>query len=277
MGSFADLNELANRMSGGNDGNPEYYLVSKEWRMNGVSGLLAVQGRWVSSWLLEGQPSHGAVPGAAAACDNTTPGGFMQTAPGGGRQKFLTNFLQYCAQNATFLLYDRLLHAGGFDSTVTTANTVGGTLTRHTTGEYNQIWIEIYQTLGATSTTISASYTNQAGVSGRTTAAAIFGGSGSNIRDFGRSFPLPLQEGDYGVRSVESVTIAASTGTAGSYGVAIVRPLMMSGVNASRATARTFLDGPVPDVSTSCLAMMVMAGIATSPTYLGGWVTMVER
>jgi hypothetical protein len=37
---------------------------------------------------------------------------------------------------------------------------------------------------------------------------------------------LPLQEGDSGVRSVESVTVLATTGTAGNFGVTLFKPLL---------------------------------------------------
>ena len=38
---------------------------------------------------------------------------------------------------------------------------------------------------------------------------------------------LPLQAGDTGVKSVESVTLAATTGTAGNLGVLLFKPLTM--------------------------------------------------
>ncbi|MGA1350948.1 MAG: hypothetical protein ACO31B_07405 [Burkholderiaceae bacterium] len=83
--------------------------------------------------------------------------------------------------------------------------------------------ITIYTAVGSTATTITATYTNQAGTGSRVTPTVVFGGTG--FREVDRLFLLPLQEGDTGVRSVESVTIAASTGTAGNFGVTLFRPL----------------------------------------------------
>jgi hypothetical protein len=70
---------------------------------------------------------------------------------------------------------------------------------------------------------VTVSYTNQAGVSGRTTAVQAIGGSGNSST--GRMIFLPLQAGDTGVRSVESVTLIATTGTAGNFGVALFKIL----------------------------------------------------
>jgi hypothetical protein len=37
---------------------------------------------------------------------------------------------------------------------------------------------------------------------------------------------MPLQAGDRGVKSVESLTLSASTGTAGNFGLTLFRPIM---------------------------------------------------
>ena len=129
-------------------------------------------------------------------------------------------------QHGVFYMYDRLVHSGGLSGTVTTAQTTNlptAALTRYTSGEGCQIALICHAAVGATATTVTASYTNQAGTAGRTTVAYPIGGTGFNAVD--RMLFLPLQVGDTGVRSVESVTIAATTGTAGNILVAIVKPL----------------------------------------------------
>jgi hypothetical protein len=97
------------------------------------------------------------------------------------------------------------------------------------------IGLSIYAAVGTTATTVTASYTNQDNTSGRTTPAVVFGGTGFNAA--GRMILLPLQEGDSGVRQVASVTIAASTGTAGNFGVVLFRPLLAICVSDSSAVA----------------------------------------
>jgi hypothetical protein len=110
--------------------------------------------------------------------------------------------------------------------TVTTAQTTNlptAALTRYTSGVGVMASLEITTAVGTTATTATVSYTNSAGVAGRTSPAVTFGGT--NDRQASQVQLVPLQAGDVGVRSVESVTLAASTGTAGAFGVTLFRPL----------------------------------------------------
>jgi hypothetical protein len=85
--------------------------------------------------------------------------------------------------------------------------------------------LEIHTAVGTTATTVTARYTNQAGTGSRVTKAVVFGGTSE--REAGRFIILPLADGDTGVKSVEGVTVLATTGTAGAFGVVLFRPLMM--------------------------------------------------
>ena len=170
-------------------------------------------------------------------------------------------------QQEVVILYDRLLHISGLSGTSTSAQTVGGTLTRNTTGEGNQIWVEIYGQIGATATTITASYTNTAGTSGRTTQAVAIGGT--NNREVTRVIPLTLQAGDTGVQAVASVTLAATTGTAGDFGITIARPLAFANnENAGSQFIRDFIAGmPDSDVipADACLALAILSASTSAP------------
>lgn len=125
-----------------------------------------------------------------------------------------------------FLIVDRLSHQGGLDGTAITTQTTNlptAALTRYTDGVGVMIGLTIYTTIGATGTTVTASYTNQAGTPGRTTVAQAIGATGFNAA--GRMIILPLAAGDTGARSVESVTLTATTGTAGNFGVTLFKVL----------------------------------------------------
>jgi hypothetical protein len=146
------------------------------------------------------------------------------------------------------LLVDLLNVSGGLNATLTTAQTTNlptAGLTRHTTGEGVMAGIVIYTTVGTTATTITISYTNSAGVSGRTSTATSFGGTG--FREAAILIPIPLQAGDTGVESIESVTVTATTGTAGNFGVCMYKPLAM--ISLESATGAMPLDA----VSTGCI------------------------
>jgi hypothetical protein len=133
------------------------------------------------------------------------------------------------------------------------------------------IGLTIYSAIGGTATTVTVSYTNQAGVLGRTTAIQAIGGSGNSTA--GRLIFLPLQAGDTGVRSVESVTLAATTGTAGNIGVTLFK--ILGAVCVDNIQAVSWNDiitggfiGGIPQVSDS--AHLSLLGIFTNTLSTGG-------
>lgn len=143
---------------------------------------------------------------------------------------------------------DLLNVSGGLSGIVTTAQTTNlptAALTRHTSGEGVMAGIVIYTTLGTTGTTVTISYTNQAGTSGRTSTATSFGGTG--LREAGILIPIPLQAGDTGVRSIQSVTVTATTGTAGNFGVCLFKPLAMISLETASGAM------PLDSVSSGCI------------------------
>jgi hypothetical protein len=131
------------------------------------------------------------------------------------------------ANASMVILADRLSHQGGLSGTVTTEQTTNlatAALTRYTDGVGVMAAIEIYTQIGTTGTTVTASYTNTTPTAGRTSVATVIGGTG--FREASRMIILPLQQGDVGVRSVESVTVLATTGTAGAFGITLFKPLV---------------------------------------------------
>jgi len=128
----------------------------------------------------------------------------------------------------TLILCDRLSHQGGLvaDSvSVQTTNLPTAALTRSTDGAGVLVAVEVYTATGTASTTLTCSYTNQAGTVGRTSKASRFGTNYySGVNNFRI---LSLADSDTGVRSVQSLTLAATTGSAGSIGITLFKPLMV--------------------------------------------------
>lgn len=274
MGAIASLSDLVNRMTGGNSGSPENIFMFKNFTIGGVADTWAADIGWYSFWKYDGFPGGGSNPTTVEAPTSATAGAVPFTAPGGGRQKWLiqAGVMGQASTNALpfVMLYDRLLHIGGLDGTNIGAQTVGGSLTRYTTGVGNKIYVEIYTAVGTTARTITATYHNQAGTGSRVTQAVTFGGTAGTVGNDANLFiQLPLQAGDSGVQSVESVTISASTvSAAGNFGVTIVHPLAIMAMPASGTSpvVSDFTTGPggVPEILTdACLAF---AGPATSST-----------
>lgn len=269
MTAFANVSEVINRLSGGNSGLPQFLPWHKEARVGGAAAAAPIAGQEISLWEYEGSPSHGAVPSTTFANpDNTTDGGIKQTDPTGGRQLWMLNSTGLLPQAGKMTVYDRLLTKSGLDATLTTAQNINGgsdaTLTRYTNGLGNQIWIEIYTQIGATGTTITCAYKNQAGAS-KTTTAVVFGGT--QRREAQRLIRLPLAAGDTGVQAVVSVTVLATTGTAGNFGILVVHPLH-PGIPISLANAcmgLNFLDGTMPEILTdACIALSMQCTTTTA-------------
>jgi len=194
-----------------------------------------IVGRWHDLWLRTGIPSSGTIQGNASASvivadspDNTSYGAIpFENAPT-GTQKWLTGMSASTNTGSVLLLYDRLVQAYGFNGTVTTAQSVPantGTITRNMSGTNNRLFADIYTTVGATSVLITGTYTNELGTPFRVTSPQAFGNTG--FKEDGRLMPLPLQAGDTGVTSVQSVQLSATTALSGGFGVIIMNPLLL--------------------------------------------------
>lgn len=194
------------------------------------NSLVSTTNKLMSLWTAA--PNAGAVPSTAATCNANTTGALL-TEP---KLTTLTNafFMSQlelaCATNGftSLLLIDRLSHQGGLSGNATaiqTTNLPTAALPRYTDGVGVMAALEIYTLLGTLAQTATVSYTNEAGTSGRTSKAVVIGAANDNAA--GRFIPIPLQDGDQGIRSVESVTPSSSTGAAGNYGVTLFKPLML--------------------------------------------------
>lgn len=281
MAAITDLSDLINRQTGGSSGTPENIFFHKAARVAGVAATAPIAGRGCSLWRYDGMPAGGAEPGAAAIPDRTTTGAIPFTAPGGSREKWLIGANITPLTAGVYLLYDRLMHIGGLSGTLTTSQTVQGSpaspaITRNTGGAGNLAWYEIYTIIGTTSTTLTMTYTDQDGNAGSST--INIGATG--FREVTRAQRIPLAAGDSGIRSVQSVQLTASTGTAGSFGITIAQPLAWIPVGAAGTPGwRDYTTGlpgmPVIDPD-ACLALMFIPAAATA-TEVWGCLATVEK
>lgn len=235
------------------------------------TALTTVAGRPYDSWTTASL--GGAAPTTAAVPTNTTTGALSQE-NAGTESLFCVGGRMSSSIGGQFILCDRLSHQGGLSGTVTTAQTTNlptSALTRYTNGVGVMAALSIYTQIGTTGTTVTASYTNQAGTASRTTAPVVFGGTG--FREASRMIFLPLQSDDTGFQSVQSVTVLATTGTAGAFGVTLFKPLMTfcMDTGAGQVAFDMFSGGMVgmPDIQDSaCLFWIYIPGGTSS--VLGG-------
>ena len=234
-------------------------------------------GRWTSSWSMAGIPGAGAydttLNGVALSSTSANVNGQLpHTDPGAGSaylhrcQLFVTNQSQY-------LLCDRLWHNGGisaisiFQQDITSPTWPARDQTGGTDGIGVMIALEISATMGAGTPTITVGYTNSAGTSGRT---------GTNVWTVIANvpppyvFPISLQDGDKGVRSVQSITLSSSfiSGTCN-----LVAYRILAAFNtpaASSLSTVNALTGGLPILYNGVVPYFMSQGVTTIGTVIAG-------
>lgn len=243
----------------------------------------AAAGQYFSLWRATGQPGQGAIPTAAATCNNALTGGMnftQQVAPAtsyGGWANAV------CSNSAvTIDVHDRLMHMGGLNATLLTAQTVSLNLNGVTAdnmvariGDANfsdvQWWAEWYTDTGATASNATIAVTYNDGSSGNLTVVAV----GGTVRA-GRMIPLnnliPAAAAGKFIRSIDTVTLSASTATAGNFGFTASRPRMtMPLLLANKMEIFDWAQLGFPEIfNSSCLWPIELCSTTTTGTVRGG-------
>lgn len=213
------------------------------------------------------------IPSTAVALDRTsdlainTP---VARSSGAGTTRILGARVNPSGLSGVSLFFcDYLAVSGGMsgiDVTEQTTNLPSAALTRHTSGEGVKSAIRINATVGTTNVVATVSYTNQSGTAGRTGTTYV---GATGFREVGRILPITLEGGDTGVRSVESVTLSATTGAAGNFGILLYKPLAMmclnnaEGANVIDAVSSGGFIGAFAEVDDdACLSMMAVWPVA---------------
>lgn len=223
-------------------------------------------GFWHSLWKTAGSPAAGATPasGNGAIPTDATTGAHAFANPSAGQKSYLEKLVAAATAVGIVQIYDRLWANSGLSGTsVALQSFTQPALARHTDGEGNEIWLEVYTALGATGTTFTVKYTNQDGTTARTATLAYSGGAPVAGQLIG---PFPLQDGDTGVRKIESVQLSISTGTAGDFGAVLLHPHAAVAIDtAGKPTQLDVLQtGHAEVADDACLALMVLASGAST-------------
>lgn len=152
------------------------------------------------------------------------------------------------------LLVDRLWHNSGINLTITSAQTITSAAwpardkNQSTSGDGVFIALEVQTITGAGVPVATISYTNSAGTAGRT-ATTINALAASTPA--GQFFIFALQDGDLGVRSIESFTLSA-TWTSGAISLVAFRVIAMIPAGSSTGIPNAMRTESVEDVVTLC-------------------------
>lgn len=234
----------------------------------------AAAGQFHSLWRATGQPGQGAVPGAAAICTNVLTGALnfsQQVAPA---TSYLAILEGLCSNNATVLeVHDRLMHMGGLSGIVATAQTINLDLfanlasnnltNRIGDSNFSDVtwWLEWYTDTGSSAVTATVAVTYNDGSSGNLTAASL-----AATRRATFMVPLngliPAAASGKFIRDIDSVTLSATTGTAGSFGATATRyrAALYKPIANARFTADWAGLGLPSIPNESCLALIQLAG-----------------
>jgi len=240
-------------------------------------------GTFVSMWQATGQPGNGASPTSAANCTNATTGGIaftQQTAPA-------TSYIAYLemafSNNAmTGEIHDRLMHMGGLSGTVATPQTVGmdfdgvtadNMVARIGGSDYGDIqwWLEWYTTTGSTAVTATVAVTYSDTSTGNLTAISLAATRRNGFMQPLNSY-IPSAKAGLFIRAVNTVTLSATTGTAGNFGVTATRPrCSISSPIANYKTSNDWAQLGLPEVpNAACLAVIVLTSTTSTGTLRGG-------
>ena len=242
-------------------------------------------GTYVSLWRAAGQPGQGAIPAATTTvCNNTTLGGMgfrQQTSPATSYGAYMEVATSNSAM--TVEIHDRLADRGGLVGNVATAQTAS--LDLSTLGATNNIsnrigdtnysdvkwWLEWYTATGTTAVTVTVNVTYNDGTTGALTGASL-----AATRPVGFMLSLnaliPAASSGKYIRGVNTVTLSATTGTAGSFGVTATRPRMtLAAPIANMKFIADWAQLGFPEIfNGSCLFPIVLTSTTSTGTVRGG-------
>ncbi len=244
----------------------------------------AAAGQFHSLWRATGQPGQGAIPTTAAVCQDQLIGCMNFAQQVDPSTSYLGYFEAVCSNSAVTLeIHDRLMHLGGLNGTLATAQAASVDLSANLAnsnlaariGDPNysdvQWWLEWYTDTGATATTVTVNVTYNDGTTGNLTAASLTATRRA-------SFLLPLNglipaaaSGKY-IRAVNTVQLTATTGTAGNLGVTATRPRASLGCPVANIKwSADWASLPVSETpNDSCLFVIQIAGATSTGTVRGG-------
>lgn len=239
-------------------------------------------GNYVSLWRATGQPGQGAIPSTTAVCNNTTVGGVgftQQVAPATSYGAYLEIATGNVA--TTVEVHDRLAHQGGLSGTVTTAQTVNmdfsslsGDNLAARIGDVNysdiQWWLEWYTATGSTAVTATVAVTYNDATTGTLSVSLAASRPASVMIPLNVLIPA-AGAGKY-IRAITTVTLSATTGTAGSFGVTATRPRMsLAAPIANYKVTADWAQLGLPEIyNSSCLFLIVLTPTTSSGTVRGG-------
>jgi hypothetical protein len=232
---------------------------------------------WTSMWTATGTPGTGAAPGAIAVCTQALTGALPLTNRTSPEKNYITFLEATCGNTLTnFEIHDRLVHMGGLATNVNTSQNVLIDLStllatsnldeRKGDANYSDVqwWIESYTDGGSTTVNLTINAKFNDGTDANLTVLSL-----PRFRA-GQSYPLngliaAAQAGSF-IRGINTVTLSATTGGAGSWGVTATRYRTGKLLPISNAKSSfSWYELGLPDINnSSCLSIIVLPSTTSS-------------
>ncbi len=238
------------------------------------TSITTVSGFDYSGWTMPGNPAVGVAPTTWASPTQATAGAWnpRYVNPAAGKTcRILFAGLRYSVAAQPVIFCDRVGHMAGLSGTVTTAQTVNATLTTpsgdlrcEASGGDVEWWLEWYTATGSTGVNATVAVTYSDNSTGNVVVALP-----ASVPAL-RMYRIPPSSGNLSIKGITSVTLSATTGTAGSFGVtATERKFQFSVPTANTDWIADWAMLAMPDIgSNACLfprfyATSTAAGIIT--------------
>ena len=281
---FSSMDDIVSKVS--TDGQ----FLRVDWNKNFLPTTAAVAGEWHCLVKGTGNPATGSIYNSGtnlafqAATETLANAGGM---PHGGNvstaTKHILNASAFTAAATTapciLMLVDLLGWYRVTSVTTTSAQATNNavTLPRYTSGAGVQafMWNTNTTAMGAATPNLSLGYTNSAGTAGRATPTTLPVGktaaanglilySGTGLGKFGPF--MPLQSGDAGIRSIETIQNSTSY-VSGEYAVGLCKPLLTLPITTLGVAAERDLVNQLPSMPKiedgACLIWLMYSGAAT--------------
>ena len=214
----------------------QYINISKVTNESVVSGTLPHNISIFAGDIEPLMPAAATAPTTGVIVTPSTLAG-VPTIISTGNTQYLSKASFACSVLSTVKLHDLIYRAGTY-STTSVAVTGPDVGARVGNNYYNtQLWVECVTPYTSGLITINVTYTSPLSAS-RSTSAITVGG----MTIAGAMYRIPLQAGDYGIKSIQNVAITSSTG--GTCNVLITRPLWTGRAFVTNGLLST-VDGPL--------------------------------
>jgi hypothetical protein len=240
-----------------------------------------VAGVFASMWRATGQPAQGAIPSSAAVPTYATLGAVNFAQQTGPATSYLGWLNVASGTICTVEVHDRLAHYGGLVFNVTTGQTLTGmdlstlapSAARIGSSNYDDVqwWLEVYTSGGATASNATINVTFDDATTGNLNTIAVGGTLGAGRCYSVDALRTTAQQGK-NIRGINSVTLSASTGTAGNFGFTATRPrTAVPIILANRCEVADWAAIGLSEIpNDSCLFYMILCTTTSTGTLRGG-------